>query len=231
MNVNKERATKVLDYMKSTNASWVEFGVQSKVAALTDERARFSFTKFIYDFKLTDDIQSKNDDIWIECPFHEDVSPSCSINEGKYVYHCFSCGSKGNLINFVNEYKNRFENSGSSYYRVLNSYLQADKVMQAELGFDTIFGGDYDSTTFSLEDSLKPFRFKAPNGKVLPSTYSELADYLVQSKADLKTITLFVILMQNHTAVKDIYSELFGAVPAELSEPETSISLEKLMEF
>lgn len=35
------------------------------------------------------------------CPFHEDDSPSLSINEEKGLFHCFGCGAKGNLFDYV----------------------------------------------------------------------------------------------------------------------------------
>jgi DNA primase len=38
------------------------------------------------------------------CPFHDDSSPSFSVNPDKQVYHCFGCGASGGLISFVMEY-------------------------------------------------------------------------------------------------------------------------------
>ncbi len=35
------------------------------------------------------------------CPFHDDKSPSCSINLEKKVFHCFGCGEKGTILDFV----------------------------------------------------------------------------------------------------------------------------------
>ena len=37
----------------------------------------------------------------IRCPFHDDRSPSCSINLDKKVFHCFACGGKGTILDFV----------------------------------------------------------------------------------------------------------------------------------
>jgi len=41
-----------------------------------------------------------DNDIIINCPFHNDRNPSCSvsIDENKPIYHCFSCGAKGSWI-------------------------------------------------------------------------------------------------------------------------------------
>ena len=35
------------------------------------------------------------------CPFHNEKTPSFTINDDKNFYHCFGCGAHGNVINFV----------------------------------------------------------------------------------------------------------------------------------
>lgn len=35
------------------------------------------------------------------CPFHNEKSPSFSVNEDKGFFHCFGCGEHGNVIDFV----------------------------------------------------------------------------------------------------------------------------------
>ncbi len=37
------------------------------------------------------------------CPFHNDRTPSCSIDDNLGVYHCFGCGASGNAIKFIME--------------------------------------------------------------------------------------------------------------------------------
>lgn len=37
------------------------------------------------------------------CPFHEDKTPSFSVNEKKQIFYCFSCGRGGNIFNFLKE--------------------------------------------------------------------------------------------------------------------------------
>jgi DNA primase len=41
-----------------------------------------------------------NNEVLANCPFHKDVHPSFVVNLQKGLYFCFSCGSKGRLINF-----------------------------------------------------------------------------------------------------------------------------------
>lgn len=41
------------------------------------------------------------DQVKIVCPFHDDHKPSCGVNFAKGVFNCFSCGAKGNTMEFV----------------------------------------------------------------------------------------------------------------------------------
>ncbi|MFB9769534.1 DNA primase [Lactiplantibacillus modestisalitolerans] len=40
------------------------------------------------------------------CPFHEERTPSFSVNEQKQIFHCFSCGRGGNVFSFLMELEN-----------------------------------------------------------------------------------------------------------------------------
>lgn len=46
-------------------------------------------------------LTQKGKDHFAKCPFHEDTDASLSLNRAKGVYHCFSCGAKGNVIQLV----------------------------------------------------------------------------------------------------------------------------------
>src|SRR5437660_2397954 len=37
------------------------------------------------------------------CPFHDERTPSFSVNGVDKLYYCFGCGAKGDLITFVRE--------------------------------------------------------------------------------------------------------------------------------
>src|SRR5881394_172267 len=37
------------------------------------------------------------------CPFHEERTPSFSVNPVEKLYYCFGCGAKGDVITFVRE--------------------------------------------------------------------------------------------------------------------------------
>jgi DNA primase len=67
--------------------------------------------------EMIDEIKSKNDIVDVIgsyvnlndknkalCPFHDDHSPSFSIQSDKQIYKCFSCGESGNVITFIQKF-------------------------------------------------------------------------------------------------------------------------------
>src|ERR671916_834194 len=45
----------------------------------------------------------------ILCPFHDDKTPSCKVNLGRKIFHCFGCGAHGNILDFVRMKENLAE--------------------------------------------------------------------------------------------------------------------------
>ena len=48
----------------------------------------------------------KGQNYWGCCPFHNEKTPSFSVNEEKGFYHCFGCGEHGDIISFVMKSEN-----------------------------------------------------------------------------------------------------------------------------
>ena len=46
-------------------------------------------------------LTKKGQNYWGCCPFHNEKTPSFSVNEEKGFYHCFGCGEHGDIISFV----------------------------------------------------------------------------------------------------------------------------------
>ncbi|MCR5509077.1 MAG: DNA primase [Lachnospiraceae bacterium] len=51
-------------------------------------------------------LQKKGSNHFGLCPFHNEKSPSFSVNQARQMYHCFGCGKSGNVITFIMEYEN-----------------------------------------------------------------------------------------------------------------------------
>ena len=51
------------------------------------------------------DVKKKGQNYWACCPFHNEKSPSFSINSSKQFYHCFGCGESGDALKFLQEYE------------------------------------------------------------------------------------------------------------------------------
>lgn len=53
--------------------------------------------------KATTALTRKGNEFLGICPFHEEKTPSFTVNDVKKFYHCFGCGAHGDLIRFVSE--------------------------------------------------------------------------------------------------------------------------------
>jgi len=48
----------------------------------------------------------KGKDYWCCCPFHEEKTPSCKINDDYGSFYCFGCGAKGDIFTIYTELYN-----------------------------------------------------------------------------------------------------------------------------
>ena len=51
-------------------------------------------------------LQKKGSSHWGLCPFHNEKSPSFSVNGDRQMFHCFGCGAGGNVYTFIMNYEN-----------------------------------------------------------------------------------------------------------------------------
>ena len=51
-------------------------------------------------------IIKKGNDYWCCCPFHEEKTPSCKINDDLGSYYCFGCGAKGDIFTIYTDLYN-----------------------------------------------------------------------------------------------------------------------------
>ncbi len=47
------------------------------------------------------EIEEEEDEIKFICPWHEEKKPSLFVNQRLKIFHCFGCGEKGSIIDFV----------------------------------------------------------------------------------------------------------------------------------
>ena len=58
-------------------------------------------------------LKRKGQNMWAPCPFHNEKSPSFSVNPAKSLYKCFGCGKAGGVVQFVMDIE------GTSYVEAL----------------------------------------------------------------------------------------------------------------
>ena len=62
-------------------------------------KANASFEAVLAHYNLTATGSGK--DRAVLCPFHDEQKPSCKIELERKIFHCFGCGTKGNVLEFV----------------------------------------------------------------------------------------------------------------------------------
>ncbi len=60
------------------------------------------------------------------CPFHEEKTPSFTVNEEKQMYHCFGCSAKGNVFEFIKQYEHL-------------DFFEAVVLLAKEMGVDVVY--------------------------------------------------------------------------------------------
>lgn len=196
MNVDKERAKKVLEYVNNSSD--------------------YTFRKFAEENNLMSESIERIDDLEVSCVFHEDAAPSLSFNDKIHAFHCFSCGRHGSYLEFLLQYDTEVLGVHRTFYGKLNSLLVDDPQMQMSLGFNTIYRKDDNS-------SLESISFERPKclpASKVPASYLELADLIKKSQLPIESIKLFILLMQDKFPVLDIYKTIFGFEDAQSSKKE-----------
>lgn len=49
-------------------------------------------------------LSKRGNNFLARCPFHEEKTPSFTVNQSKQFYYCFGCGANGNIISFLINY-------------------------------------------------------------------------------------------------------------------------------
>ncbi len=51
-------------------------------------------------------LKKKGNNYWACCPFHNEKTPSFSVDRDSQLYHCFGCGASGSIYTFLQNYEN-----------------------------------------------------------------------------------------------------------------------------
>ncbi|OUW95070.1 MAG: DNA primase [Pelagibacteraceae bacterium TMED237] len=62
--------------------------------------------KLSSEFEKKVKVIKKGNDYWCCCPFHDEKTPSCKINDDLGSYYCFGCGAKGDIFTFYTDIYN-----------------------------------------------------------------------------------------------------------------------------
>lgn len=191
--INYESAQKVKDYLKNGNAGKL-----------------YTFTNFFIKngyIKSESELEHRGGNVFTHCPFHYDKTPSFSFSEKRGICNCFSCGFGGTYIDLVLKYENDVNGRNLSYYGLLDDFLKNDSIMQATLGFSTVY------TTYNIfKDGFefKPFKPKRLKESYIPSHYLELANKIKRDGRPKEDIFEFILSMQANVPARTIYYQLYG---------------------
>jgi DNA primase len=78
-------------------------------------------------------LEKKGGRYWGLCPFHNEKTPSFTVDPDRKMYHCFGCGQGGGIINFIMEMDKL-------------SFPEAVETLARRLGIEIVYeqgGGDY----------------------------------------------------------------------------------------
>ena len=146
-----------------------------------------------------------------KCPFHDEKTPSFNVNDSKGLYHCFGCKAGGNVITFVQEFKNF-------------SFPETIKYLSNYLGIDFVYE---DSERLNQQNKL--FRILSLANDLFVKnlkTNNSAINYLKSRKIDLESIDKFHIgFCPNEEKIINYFSD-YGISLEELKKTDLFIKKE-----
>ena len=146
-----------------------------------------------------------------KCPFHDEKTPSFNVNDSKGLYHCFGCKAGGNVITFIQEFKNF-------------SFPETIKYLSNYLGIDFVYE---DSERLNQQNKL--FRILSLANDLFVKnlkTNNSAINYLKSRKIDLESIDKFHIgFCPNEEKIINYFSD-YGISLEELKKTDLFIKKE-----
>jgi DNA primase len=129
--------------------------------------------------KLSDEIgkfvplKRKGNSFWGRCPFHEEKTPSFSVNDQKNFFYCFGCGMGGDFFSFMQKYKNM-------------SFKETIDMLAGKMGIQIkqFVGDSSENRILNILESAKDF---------YSSNINKCMDYLTERKITQASIAKFQI--------------------------------------
>lgn len=132
------------------------------------------------------------------CPFHDDHSPSFSVQPDKQIYKCFSCGESGNVITFVQKY------NGITFVEALK--MLADRAnIKVDINTTKKVNTKYEKL-FEINDTVNKY-FKA---NLLSSEGIKATKYLEERKISKDIINEFNIGLSTTNKLSTILSKKYS---------------------
>lgn len=123
-----------------------------------------------------------------QCPFHEDKTPSFSVNSQKQIFYCFSCGKGGNVFNFLREMEGLTYPEAIILTAEKTHYPLDQKVVNQVLDQNSQFEDSTTGKLFSMNKYAKGFYHH-----ILMNTQigKPALDYLLDRGIDRETLVEF----------------------------------------
>ncbi len=135
------------------------------------------------------------------CPFHQEKSPSFTVNQAKQFYHCFGCGVSGSPIGFVMAYQNI-------------SFIEAVKQLAAQYGM-----------------LVPEERFETPEERIQAQQKPSLLDLLARAndfyRAQLKAAPIAIDYLKARGVSGEIAAKFgLGYSPKQFNQLQTLFGLD-----
>ncbi len=176
----------------------------SKLAAVLRSRFEDAKTAINNRYQISSYLDSKG--IHVEsnkqlcCPFHDDSTPSFSVNFETNEWKCFGCQDGGHFVDIWKTYSNKYESGKYTVYSAVEKILEEDKELQSSLGFSSIYKTEEDEFDLFQKDEEK-YLFddllsrKINIKKINTDSMKQVIDKLKSADAD--TLVRFVADCQN----------------------------------
>ncbi len=152
------------------------------------------------------------------CPFHNEKTPSFTVNEEKQIFHCFGCHSGGNVFKFLMEYEKisfveavqeLAERGGITLE--FDNYQSSEQQSETEILYDlNSIAGRFFSDSLLKDDEgekardyfsgrkIKPATLRSFGLGYSPQTRDAMVNHLISKKIDIeKAVELGLILKGN----------------------------------